>query len=452
MPLGDRVDDDSAALLDAGAFASPDPGGMDVEALVAPASMRGRAFWSFADQALSSLTNAGLSVVVARTVGQSAFGAFSLVLVTFSFVIGIGRAVICDVFVIQFSDVSDQVRRTAARRASGGAVAFGVLSGVLCALAAVAVPTGQARSALFALALALPGLLLQDCFRFVFFAAARPAAAALNDLIWAIIQFSLIGVLIASGRTSIFLITLAWGFAALVAALTACAQARLLPAPRQAGSWFVVNRGLNVRLGIDYVLNMGAVNLATYLITAIVGLAGVAALRAAQILLGPLLLLWSGSAAFVLPVLSTLAGQGRSLIRFATLASAALTALAVAWVAVLLVLPSALGRQLLGDSWAGADTVMLASGTAIVLTTLSLGPSLALRALRRPDLLLRVTALQSPFILGLGVAGAFWRGAPGAAEGFALAQSVGAVTIWVLFLRADGRPRDFGGASAPAST
>ena len=74
------------------------------------------------------------------------------------------------------------------------------------------------------------------------------------------------------------------------------------------------------------------------------------------------------------------------------------------------------------------------------------------RALRRPDLLLRVTALQSPFILGLGVAGAFWRGAPGAAEGFALAQSVGAVTIWVLFLRADGRPRDFGGASAPAST
>ena len=41
-----------------------------------PASLRGRAVWTLADQALSSLTNFGLAILVAGSVSAAAFGAY----------------------------------------------------------------------------------------------------------------------------------------------------------------------------------------------------------------------------------------------------------------------------------------------------------------------------------------------------------------------------------------
>src|SRR5688500_2835164 len=82
-------------------------------------SLGGRAAWTLVDQAVSSLTHAVLALVVARTVGVADFGAFSIALFTFGFVIGIGRAVVCDPFVIHYSDVAAGHRRQAAREASG---------------------------------------------------------------------------------------------------------------------------------------------------------------------------------------------------------------------------------------------------------------------------------------------------------------------------------------------
>ena len=40
-----------------------------------------RMFWTFSDQALSSVTNAALAIVVARSVDSERFGAFALALV-----------------------------------------------------------------------------------------------------------------------------------------------------------------------------------------------------------------------------------------------------------------------------------------------------------------------------------------------------------------------------------
>jgi Na+-driven multidrug efflux pump len=79
---------------------------------------------------------------------------------------------------------------------------------------------------------------------------------------------------------------------------------------------------------------------------------------------------------------------------------------------------------------------LLICGLSMIVTAVAIGPSIALRALGRGDLLLRVMRVQSPVILGLAVAGALWSGVDGAAAGFALAQVVGAVALWVLFLRA----------------
>jgi O-antigen/teichoic acid export membrane protein len=403
-----------------------------------------RALWTFVDQALSSLTNFGLAIVVARTVSEDAFGAFSLALITFSFVIGIGRGLISDPFVVRYSDAPPSVHRAASARAAGAGLAFGVISGLVCALAALVLSASPGISAAFvALALALPGLMLQDVWRHVFFAAGRPFTAAMNDLVWTVVQVVLLGLLVAGGSHSIFWFTAAWGAAALAAAVAGCIQAGTLPAPLASLTWFRETRDLNVRMALDFALNMGAINLSIYAVTAIVGLAGAGALRAAQVLLGPLTLLYGGLSSFVLPVLARLAGSGRSLIRTSMLASAASAGIATLCVTVLLVLPQSIGLELLNASWPGARSVMLPSGLVAIAVGVVIGASLGLKALRRADQMLRVTFFQAPMMLGLGVLGAAVNGAVGAAWGFAVAQIFGVLVCWVIFVRADAAPRDW---------
>ena len=401
----------------------------------------GRAFWTLGDQAVSSLTNAALALVVARSVDGADFGAFSIALFTFGFVLGVGRAVVCDPFVIQHSDRPGEEdaagRRQATREASGAAATYGVVTGLACA-AAGAVLEGHAGAALLALGISLPGLLVQDCWRYAFFAAGRPRAAAVNDVVWAVVQLAAVGALLATGRNSVFLLTLAWGGAALVAAAVGSRQAGVLPDPRAAARWFRATRELNVRLGLDYVANMGAVNLSIYLVGAVGGLVAVGAIRAAQVLLGPLQLLFFGLSAFALPVLSPLAGSGARLRRLTILLSGGMTLVSLAWVGTLLLLPHAVGEALLGDSWDGAWSVLLPIGVVMAAIGATTGPRVGLKALRRADLLLRVTMTHAPFILVLGVLGAALGGARGAAVGYAVAELVGTVLIWVVFLGADG--------------
>ena len=56
----------------------------------------------------------------------------------------------------------------------------------ICALAAAAAAQRHARLAFIALGLTLPGLLLQDSWRYAFFALGRGSQALLNDTVWAV--------------------------------------------------------------------------------------------------------------------------------------------------------------------------------------------------------------------------------------------------------------------------
>lgn len=411
-----------------------------------PATSNGRrAFWTFADQALSSLTNAGVAIVVALSVDRDNFGAFSLALVTFSFVVGLGRALVGEPFMVRYSAVDEERRRRAMSRASGTALSFGLLAASACFVVCL-LTGGATRQAYLALALSLPGLCVQDTWRHMFFAAGRPAAATVNDLVWTVLQFGALGVLLLSGNRSMFLITLSWGVSAGIAALAGMVQTGVVPRPAATGVWMRQTRDLNAQLAMGYVMNSGSVQIGTYAVGGLVGVVGVGALRAAQVVLGPLNLVFSGFNAFALPMLARRAVAGGRLVRFAVPTSAALGVLAAGWVAILLLLPDAVGTRILGDSWAGAQQVMLPSGLVMIAGALALGASNSLVALSRGDLMLWLTLVQAPLMLVLGLAGAWHGGFVGAAYGFAISQATGLVTCWLLFLRADARPRVLPGA------
>jgi O-antigen/teichoic acid export membrane protein len=425
------------------------PEGPEALAAEPPSGGNGRrALWTFADQALSSLTNAGLTIVVARSFGEDAFGAFSLALLTFGFMIGFGRATVGDPYVIRFSDADPAERHRATRQAAGAAIALGLFAATLCAIAAVLVPDDRARGGLLALAISLPGLLLQDTWRFAFFAAGRPAAATLSDGVWAVLQFSILGMLLSQGVDSVFWITLAWGMSALVAAVLGIFQTKVLPSVASARHWFQTHKDLNIPMGIDFALNMGAVNLATYVVTAIIGLVAAGALRAVQTLTGPLNLFRSGLDAFVLPMMARRAGTGRSLLGLVAATSGAATAVTGVWVGCLLLLSDSAGKEVLGASWDEAREVLVGFSIVVIAQAGVLGASLGIKALRRADLLLRVTTIQAPLILSFGCIGAWQWGIQGAAFGFGLAQALGTAISWYYFQVANKAERDWVDAEA----
>lgn len=388
-----------------------------------------------ADQVLSSLTVAGLSFAVARTVEAHVFGVLGLVLLVAGFALGITRALVSDVYLIQFGDVMPRVRRQAARDATGAAVALGLASGALCCLMSAVLPGHQTRMAVFAVGLALPGLLVQDCFRFVFIAAGRAAPALVLALTGSAVQLTVVALIIRSGQHSTVGVTAGWGTAALLTAALGCALARLTPSLRQVPVWFALNRHLTVRLSVEYLLGLGSLYLAYCLIGAVVGISAIGALWAAQMFLVPAYLVISGTVALLREPFARRAEQGRPLVRPAVVTGLLLATVTALWGLALVALPDRLGFHLTGESWEGASTVLEPAVIGVVLVGLAVGPALALRAQGRGDRVRRASLVRAVLLLALGMIGADLGGVSGAAVGLVVAHAVGAVTLWGILLR-----------------
>lgn len=394
----------------------------------------GRATWTLADQAVSSLSNAGLSILVARSVGIETFGSFSVVLLVFSFTVGLSRTLVTDPLVIRFSAAAPSVRRRATAEAAGAAIGLGLVGSAACGLAGL-VLGGTLGAALWALAAVLPLILVQDTWRYAFFAGSRPAAATANDVVWTVLQFAAVGALLLAGRNTVTLLVLAWGASAGVAAVVGCFQAGVRPRPFRGPAWVRTHHDLATRLAADYVINIGAVYTALLLIGSILGIAAIGAIRAAQVLLGPLQLVISGITAFALPVFSRRVAAGASVLRPAALTAAVMTSISSVWVMTLLLLPDAVGQELLGETWDRAREVLPALSAMMLVLSLTVGASLGLRSLGRSDLLLRTTLVQAPLIVVLTCVGVVAGGLSGAAAGLALAHVAGMVLLWLSLRR-----------------
>lgn len=142
-----------------------------------------RGAWGLADQAASSLTNFVMSFIVLRSVSIAAFGVFTIAYTTYTFAVGLARGAIAEPLVVSYSAAGRDRWREGAAGATGAGLALSALAAVAVAGAGWIVG-GELATALVALAVVLPGLILQDMWRFAFFAAATPAKAFVNDTVW----------------------------------------------------------------------------------------------------------------------------------------------------------------------------------------------------------------------------------------------------------------------------
>ena len=399
--------------------------------------MGARLSWGIADQSLCSLTNFLLNIFVARSLGAEQFGAFSLAYVTYGVANNASRGLSIEPLLVRFSATDMKTWRRAASGSTGTALLVGLATGSM-ALAAGTVIGGTTGLAFLGLGLMLPGLMLQDSWRYAFFAVARGHLAFINDAIWAAVQIPLLVALKATGHVNVFWFVLAWGAGAAVGAVVATFQARAVPNLIRATSWLIVHRDLGPRFLAENCGSNAANTLQSYSISSLLGVESVGFMQAANMLMGPFRILSFGVAMITIPEGSALLRRApRKLLRFCAAVSIGQAALAVLWtVALLLALPLGFGHLLLGGLWEKADPLVLPTALAVIGTCAGTGAATGLHAMGAAKRSWRVTVFGAAITLILAIVGAVVDGIPGTLYLAAVGTWIATVALWLQFQQA----------------
>jgi O-antigen/teichoic acid export membrane protein len=390
-----------------------------------------RLSWGVADQGMSSITNFAVSIYIARSLGAVDFGAFSLAYVTYAFVLNASRGLATEPLMVRFTGADIKTWRRATADCTGTSIVVGLAAGA-CVLALAMLMSGTTRLAFLALGLTLPGLMLQDSFRYAFFTLGRGSQAFLNDLTWAVLLLPALVLVKATGHANVFLFVLVWGASATVAAAVGPLQARVIPRPSGVQRWLSSHRDLGPRFLGEFTASGAAPQLRTYGIGAILGLAAVGYVQAANTLMGPIMVLFLGMGLVTTPEAArVLRRDPRRLPLFCFLVSAGLTVAGLAWGLVLLVaLPRGLGHWLLGSLWRGTYPLVLPQTIAVLGMCAGTGSGAGLHALGAARRSFRVMVLTSVIYIGCALTGAVVAGAAGTIWGTAAATWFSALLWW----------------------
>jgi O-antigen/teichoic acid export membrane protein len=299
-------------------------------------------------------------------------------------------------------------------------------------LAAALLMSGTTRAGFLALGLTLPGLLLQDSWRFSFFAAGRGLQAFLNDLIWAAVLVPALVLLRLAGHADVFWFVFAWGAAAAVAAAAGPLQARVIPRLPGTREWLSRTRDLGLRYLLEGTSNSAGTQLRNYAVGLILGLAALGYVQASTTLMGPFMVIFFGMGLVTLPEAArVLRRSPRHLPLFSMMVSGGLALLALCWGLFLLVaLPRGLGHLLLGGLWKPTYPLILPLTFSVMGGAVSAGAGTGLHALGAAKRSLRAMLVSSVAYVLCGLVGALTGGAVGTIRGAAVAGWIGALLFW----------------------
>ncbi|MFG2971454.1 hypothetical protein ACGFYY_00440 [Streptomyces sp. NPDC048331] len=400
---------------------------------------------SVLDQAASSATNILVLVLAARLSSASGFADFSMVYVTFSVLLGLNMAYVGQSLVLEKGERLGAECRSAVGFTAAGSAAVGGLLAVV----GLALP-GATGTAFLSLGLVLPLVLLQDGLRYCFSALRAPERALAADALRLVCVVAALAVQpegASAGR-----LVLAWGLSALPALGLGLWLLRPYVRGGRADLRPYLRRGhLGQRFVIEFAVGNGSSQLAVLGLGVFATPLAVGALRGATTLFGPLNVLFNSANAFGPPVLGRLGGK-RATVRATAALGLVLAAVGAGWATALYLLPDRLGRELLGDTWAGASALLPATGAQYAVMGLGTCALLTLRVLA-PKATLSLQVVFSLLSVGLLLGGyALW-GMAGAAWGLAAGSALKALAAWwrVTRLPAAAAARDDDPVPAPAA-
>jgi O-antigen/teichoic acid export membrane protein len=398
-----------------------------------------RVGWGFADQAVSSLSNFILGFVVARAVDTATFGAFSVAYMTYVVVLGITRGAVAQPLIVRYSGVDEATWRSGSARAGGFAFMTGLIGGAICIVIGLAIG-GLLGPGLVAIGITLPGLLVQDTWRYALFAGERGRSACVNDLIWLAVQLPTLGLVLWLGRDVGYAALLAWGGAGIVAALVGGRTVGVRLRPEASVGWFREHRVLIPRYVAEATSSLTSSQLALYGVGAVAGLQTLGELRVGQLLIGPVLVIFIGMQLVAVPMaVRALTVSIARLRRLCLAIGSTMAIIAALWGGLLSLVPAEVGRTLLATNWEPAHRIVLVLALGLAASSFSSGALIGLRAFAAASRSLRATVISSILTTVTTIVGAGLNGAAGAAWGILLAHSVTMPLWWWEFRRETAR-------------
>lgn len=387
----------------------------------------GRFGWGIGDQAVCSLMTFLVQVMVARTVSNEAFGAFSIAFSAYIILISVTRAISSDPMMVRFAAADETDRREAAKDVTG--TAFTVGCAFLIVSLVVAPRFSESTSTvLVALGSVMPFLLLQDAWRFVFICAGATHRALINDCVWLLCAPPML-IFAQHVRPSPEGFVLAWGSSAAIPAIVGSFQARTMPTVQGVGRWLRRHSDLALRYFGESVLLTASIQAYAILIGFFASLAAVGQIRLVTVIMGPINILTMGITAIAVPEAArALRENTTKLDRVLTSVALALALGAAAWAAAVWILPTNWTSWIVGGSWPEASFLVLPLAISYVLAGLAMGPFVGLRVLEAAGTSLRIRIASSSLYAGSSVF-AVWFGVSGAAWAL-VGQSLVAFVLW----------------------
>jgi O-antigen/teichoic acid export membrane protein len=259
------------------------------------------------------------------------------------------------------------------------------------------------------------------------------------DLTWLGLLVVAVGVVLATGSESLVLFVAVWAGSGALAGL-------LAPLPY---------RHSRISLGLGwlretwpfswrYALSFASMQTAALGVSvAIVGIAGsraLGAVRGALLLLGPFTQLQAAAIAAGVAEVSRMKAGTAAVARHVRRTTTLTAGVAVANAVVLLLLPDALGRLVLGATWAPTERLLWPACVQMVMLGLIGGVRSALLGLKAVRATTTLDVVGTAVTLGLTVVGAFVDGALGAFWFLAVGQAVVAIMWWATYLGRHQRP------------
>jgi O-antigen/teichoic acid export membrane protein len=392
-----------------------------------------RAGWTAADQAASSLTNFLLAITAFALFSLDSFGAFTIAYTTFALSLEVVRALVGQPLAVSYSARPGMARRNAPAALSA-ALTVGVVSAIVCAGVALLLddPT---RGALLALAIVLPGLMVQDAWRYVFFAAGVPKRAFVNDLLWGLIAVVIFLAFHTNGRLSLHLLIISWGVGGTLAGLLAWRQERLAVPFAMPGKWLRSTSAMGRRFLGESLIGGSTSQLMLYSLGIIAGLEALGAFNGARTVFGPLNIVFLGLVTFGIPEgVRARAQSPAKLHRLVRFTSWGLSGLVVLAGVCLLLVPDEIPARLLSGSWEQVSTLLLPMCLVLLAEAWRLAAFIGLRSLAAPKSSFRAQVISSPIWLVAGVLGAVVGGALGTAIGLGIAGAIIAAVWWRYYI------------------
>jgi hypothetical protein len=342
------------------------------------------------------------------------------------------RAMICDPVLIHPKEAEDR----ASDVVSSG-LALGLCCGALICLGAVPVVVWGSTDlghALLVLAAAFPFLVLQDLGRYLGFATGRPGFALLLDVIWTVLMVAAV-LLLVPPTASVTALVAAWtGTGAAAGLLTVVhyggGQFRAAPLSLL---WIRQTWTVSWRYLVSFTATQGAILVSSLILMLTSGPAALAAVRGAVLVYRPYTTLDAAAGTGSISDIARQRLRGQALLRRCGRTSALLAALALGNVLVVLALPDALGRAVLGATWPLTQAVLVPAGLQLVLVGICTGARVGLFGLKAIDTVLRLEVVLMPLQAALAIAGGILDGAVGFYWGVAAGQAV-MTTSWCLAL------------------